>query len=86
MEEKKQPVRTFRLGRVRAKVWANETDDSTMYNVTPSRPYKDGETWKDSTSFSRGDLLALTKVLDQAHDWIWEQEQATPAEKANEAA
>lgn len=41
-----------------------------MYNVTPSRPYTDGKVWQDSTIFSRSDLLAPTKVLDQAHDWI----------------
>ncbi len=34
----------------------------------------------------RGDLLALRKILDQAHDWIWEQEQVTREEEAKEAA
>ena len=85
MDEQTQPVLTLRLGRVRADVWANKTADGTRYNVTPTRPFKAGGARKESTSASRGDLLALGRVLDQAHDWIWKQTQATAAGKANEA-
>lgn len=86
MEEKRQPAKTFRLGRVRANVWLNDAGNGAMYNVTVSRPYKDGDAWRDATSFSRADLLPLRKVLDQAHDWIWERELAVPTEEANAAA
>ena len=44
MEEEIHPVQTLRLACVRAKVWANETENGTMYNVTRSWPYKDGDT------------------------------------------
>jgi hypothetical protein len=75
-KEKVKPVREFRIGRIRAAVWANQTDNGIRHNVTFSRPYKsDGGEWQDSTSFGRDDLLLLAKVADRVHSWIFEQTQ-----------
>ena len=68
--EKVRPVHEVRLGRIRAAVWENDTKNGTRHNVTLSRLYRDGDDWKDSTSFGRDDLLLLAKVADQAHSWI----------------
>lgn len=70
-----QPARTppaheIRLGAIRAAIWANETESGTRYNVTFERSYRDGETWKSSSSFGRDDLLVVAKAADQAHTWI----------------
>ena len=65
-----RPVQEVRMGRIRAAIWENETTNGTRYNVTVSRIYKDGETWKDSNSFGRDDLLIVAKVLDRCHTWI----------------
>ena len=70
---KKRPVHELRLGRIRAAVWENSTQNGTRHNVTVSRLYKDGDDWKDSTSFGRDDLPLLAKVADLAHSWIFEQ-------------
>lgn len=70
-ETKTRPVHEVRLGRIRAAIWANETQNGTRHNVTVSRIYKDGEDWKDSTSFGRDDLPLLVKVADQCHSWIF---------------
>jgi hypothetical protein len=43
------------------------------HNVTISRLYKDGDQWKDSTSFGRDDLPLVAKVVELAHTWIFEQ-------------
>ena len=59
--------------RIRAAIWPNETETGTRHNVTISRLYKDGDDWKDSTSFGRDDLPLVAKVCDQAHTWIFEQ-------------
>jgi hypothetical protein len=67
---KSQPVHEIRLGKIKAAIWANDTEKGTRYNVTIRRLYKDGETWKDSATLGRDDLLLASKVLDQAHDWI----------------
>ena len=74
--EKTRPVHEVRLGRVRAAIWENDTQNGTRHNVTVSRLYKDGDNWKDSTSFGRDDLPLVAKVVDQAHSWIFEQSSA----------
>lgn len=71
--EKTRPVHEVRLGRIKAAIWENETQNGTRHNVTVSRLYKDGEEWKDSTSFGRDDLPLVAKVVDQAHSWIFSQ-------------
>jgi hypothetical protein len=68
---KSGPVHEIRLGRIRAAIWENETQNGTRHNVTVSRLYKDGDTWKDSSSIGRDDLPLVGKVLDRAHDWIF---------------
>ena len=66
-----RPVHEIRLGRVRAAIWENESPNGTRHNVTLSRLYKDGDDWKDSTSFGRDDLPLVAKVADLAHSWIF---------------
>ena len=41
--------------------------------MTLSRLYKDGDQWKDSTSFGRDDLPLVAKVADLCHTWIFQQ-------------
>ena len=75
-QTKVRPVREIRLGRIRAAIWENETQIGTRHNVTLSRLYKDGDEWKDSSSFGRDDLPLVAKVADQAHSWIFAQTSA----------
>lgn len=70
-KEAVRPVQEIRMGRIRAAIWENETENGTRYNVTVSRLYKDGDKWKDSTSFGRDDLLLVAKVADACHSWIF---------------
>ena len=74
-----RPVHEIRIGRVRAAVWENDTQNGTRHNVTLSRLYKDGDDWRDSTSFGRDDLPLVVKVADLAHSWIYEHSQRTNA-------
>lgn len=69
----KKPVHEIRLGRIKAAIWENDTQNGTRYNVTFTRLYKDGDQWKDSQSYGRDDLPLLAKVADQVHSWIFEQ-------------
>ena len=66
-----RPVQEVRLGRIKAAIWANSTENGTRHNVTFTRLYKDGDQWKDSQSFGRDDLPLLAKVADMAHTWIF---------------
>ncbi len=71
--DKAKPVHEVRLGRIRAAVWLNETDNGPRYNVQISRLYKDkADQWKDSSSFGREDLPLVGKVADLAMVWIYE--------------
>ena len=72
-EAKVRPVHEIRLGRIKAAIWANDTDNGTRHNVTFTRLYKDGEEWKTSNSFGRDELPLVAKVADLAHSWIFQQ-------------
>lgn len=68
-----KPVHEIRLGRIKAAIWENETQNGKRHNVTVTRLYKDEDQWKDSQSFGRDDLPIVAKVLDMAHTWIFQQ-------------
>ena len=68
-----RPVHEVRLGRVRAAIWENDTENGKRHNVTVSRLYKDDQNeWHDSSSFGRDDLPLVGKVTDMAHTWIFQ--------------
>jgi hypothetical protein len=69
----KRPAHTIRLGKIKATIWRNTVEGRTLYNTTIRRTYKDGNTFKDSDSFGRDDLLLVAKVGDLAHTWVCEQ-------------
>lgn len=75
-KEKVKPVHEIRLGRIKAAIWENETQNgSIMHNVTLCRLWRDGKQWKDSSSFGRDDLPLVAKVADLVHTWIFRQNQ-----------
>ncbi|HEX2853620.1 MAG TPA: hypothetical protein VHO24_10295 [Opitutaceae bacterium] len=69
----KLPVKTFRLGRIKAAVWENETDQKKFYNVNFARTYvDDAKNYHDTDSFGRDDLPLVAKLADQAHTFIFD--------------
>lgn len=70
-----QPVQRIRHGAVSASIWRNATDKGAMFNVTFQRAYLDGDTWKNSSSFGRKDLLVLGFIAARAFEWITTQPQ-----------
>jgi hypothetical protein len=83
-----KPVQEIRLGRIKAAIWENQTENGPRHNVTVSRLYKDGEEWKTADSFGRDDLPLLAKAVDLAHTWIFTKTQdgitQTPGEDAED--
>lgn len=68
-----KPVHELRLGRIRAAVWLNDTENGPRYNVQITRLYKDKQDkWQDSSSFGREDLPLVAKVADLAMVWMYE--------------
>ncbi len=72
---KQKPVHEVRIGRIKAAIWENETQNGSVFNVTISRLWKDGSQWRDSASFGRDDLPLVAKVADRVHSWIFDQAQ-----------
>ena len=67
------PVKTFRLGRIKAAVWENESEQRKFYNVTFARTYvDDAKNYHDTDSFGRDDLPLVAKLADQAHTFIFD--------------
>lgn len=64
------PIQSFRIGSVRAAVWAKQGENGTFHSVTITRTYKDGETYKDTNSYSHLELLAVARVAEQAARYI----------------
>lgn len=76
-EGRERPAHEIRIGRIKAVIWANQTDNGLRHNVTLRRIFKrDGSSqWESSDSFGRDDLPAVMEVTRQAWLWIFEQHQ-----------
>jgi hypothetical protein len=81
-QQKTRPVFEAKAGLVRATVWPNETKNGIRHNVTLSRRYKDGETWKSTGSFGERDLMDVVRAAVEAEAWI---RALTPAESPKAA-
>lgn len=73
-ETKDKPIHEIRLGRIKAAIWPNQTENGVRHNTIISRLYKDELGWNSTHSFYRDDLLLMGKVADLAHTWICERE------------
>jgi hypothetical protein len=77
-EQNNSPVKTYRLGRIHAAVWQQESENGSFYNTTIQKRYKDGDEYKSTNSYSAGDLAHVAAVSQLALHWIQAQEsQAT---------
>lgn len=71
------PVHEIRVGAVRAAIWANVSrEHRTFFNVTVSRLYRDADQFRESQSFGRDELPVLSKAVELAWAWIWNQSSA----------
>ena len=72
MTSNRRPVHEIKLAAVRASIWANRSErQAVWYSVSVSRCYREGDVWKDSTSFGRDDLPLVSKAAEMAYAWIW---------------
>jgi hypothetical protein len=76
MSDKAKAAHRIRNRALAVTVWRNDGEKGPWYSVTPSRSFKQGEQWKESDSFGEDDLLPLAKLLDEAHSWIVNAQQA----------
>ena len=64
--EKKRPEATIKHGAVRAAIWKNDSKKGPFLNVTFSRTYKDGDAFKESSSYGAADLKNLIVAAVEA--------------------
>ena len=76
-----KPAHKIRSGALQVTIWRNTGEKGAWYSVNPTRSYKQGDTWKESDSFSGDDVLRLAKMLNEADTWIVNAEQAERAER-----
>lgn len=76
---KNRPVHEIRYGSVKVVIWKNQTQNGHMFNVTAARLFRDGDKWKEASSFGQDELLVLAKALNDAHSWIHVQKEAAAA-------
>jgi len=66
-----KPEKDFRIGPVRASVWLNERnvegDTVNFYSVRIEKSYKDGDDWKNTSTFSVEDLPKVALVANEAY-------------------
>lgn len=79
------PLRTLRLGRLKAAIWDNSSEKGPFFNVKFARVYLDEQKkFHDTDNYSRDDLLLLAKLADQAHTFICDQMAAIRSEEGGD--
>ncbi len=65
---KKQRPETLRNGRLKATIWANGSESSSVYyTIDFVRLYKKDDKWFESRRFFAQDLPYLSELIEQAH-------------------
>lgn len=63
----RRPEYTAKVGNVEIPVWKNQGTSGEFYSASqPTIRYKDGEQWKDGSSYGALDLLALSEAAREA--------------------
>ena len=72
-DQPRRPVQEYRLGRVKAVIWLNETQLGARHSVQFFRLYKPegAEHWQSTTSFNRDDLPLVAKLADMAMMYVY---------------
>lgn len=76
MSVKAKPVHTIQHRGIAVAIWKNDSKNGPLYNVTFRRRYKQGDEWKDSSSFDEDDLLLLSELAKEAHAWMRQENRA----------
>ena len=71
-----KPVKSLRHRGVTASVFLNKSDDgkTSFHKVSLQRSYKQGDEWKTTNSFGRDDLPIVSHLMQQAWEFILEEE------------
>jgi len=85
MSDKAKPAHKIWHRNILVTIWKNDGKNGPFYSVTLSRSYKQGEEWKESSSYDEDDLLLLTELAKEAHAWMRQAGQAARQAKRQAA-
>ncbi len=79
-----EPSKRINVGNgIHVAIWKNESDKGeAWYTIKLTRKYKDGEGFKDTTTFRRDDLLFVAKGAEMAFSWCFNHEESERKAKA----
>lgn len=79
-----QPLLKLRDGLICATVWENTPstgdDERLRLSIELNRSYKDGETWKTTSSFNQTELLKVARLAERTYDAIKEKRELDDAQ------
>ena len=58
----------LRDGAISATLWKREGEHGVFFNTTIVRTFKEGDTFKDTNSFSGTDLLKVSRLAEKAYE------------------
>jgi hypothetical protein len=69
--ESPKPCFEQRYNHIRLTVWENVSKGQSYFNVVITRRYRDGDDWKESSSFSGlGDLALVAAAVKSAEEFL----------------
>ena len=63
-----KPAAKLRDGAIVAALWKKEGEHGVFFNTTIARTYKEGDTYKETNSFSGSELLRVSRIAAKAYD------------------
>ena len=63
-----KPIHSIRVGAIQVSIWENPLKDGSgvIRSVTITKSYKQGEEWKQTTSFKMADLPLIQLAMNEA--------------------
>lgn len=80
MKSDKKPAFEHRLNHIRVTCWENRsTEGRQWFNTSVTRRYRDGEEWKESTTFNGlADLTLVAECIRLAMEFVRRAEASEP--------
>ena len=70
-QKETKPVFEQRFNHIRLTIWENQNKGQSWFNVVITRRFKDGDEWKESSSFSGlGDLALVGAAVRTAESFL----------------
>lgn len=87
MDKKKEPAKTYLIGRIKAKIWENrdKRNGGVWFNTEIVRIYKEDDKWQESTQFGVNDLPLVEKAAALAFAWIYDHKPTSDREEDHES-